>query len=136
MFSAKAIIRYRGAYDDKWVSAMLDQQLADYYLSLIPKSYRLTRPRWPAHATIARPDDYIKDGHWAWGRHEGEVVDFVYDPTLHTNDKYWWFNLWSKVMENIRSEFGLGLSSRITIPPHGYSKCFHCTVGMNMRKFE
>jgi len=128
MFTSVGIIRYREDKDGLWVTVEVSQNLANYYLSLIPKSYKVIRPRWPAHVTVLRPEENAPDIS-AWGRYEGDTAQFVYDPMILEEKGFWWFNLWSKEMEQIRMEFGLSLKSRITIPPMGYQKCFHCTVG-------
>lgn len=127
MFTSTGIVKYRSD-DGLWVTVEVDQQLANYYLSLIPKYYKVIKPRWPAHVTVARPEEDLSNLD-NWGIHEGESVQFVYDPTILEEKGFWWFNLWCKEMENIRLELGLSIKSRITIPPPGYTKCFHCTVG-------
>lgn len=128
MFTATGTIQYRKDKTGLWVIAGIDQDIADYYLSLIPKYYKVKRTRWFAHATILRPEENAPDTS-SWGKYDGDTAQFVYDPCIFQENGYWWFNLWSKKMETIRLEFGLSIESRITIPPAGYSKCFHCTVG-------
>lgn len=129
MLSSTGIVHYDTA-DGPWVTVWVDQQLADYTYSLIPKYYRVVRPRWKAHVTVARPEEGPLMANW--GKHEGEKVPFVYDPTVLWEAGFWWFNLWCVQMEDIRQELGLSIKSRITIPPPGYSKCFHCTVGKDV----
>lgn len=127
MYSSTGQIRYR---EGLWVTAYIDQELADYYLSLIPKYYRVKKPRWEAHVTVVRPEDEPKNVRENWGKHNNEIVEFIYDPTLQEERGIWWFNLWCKIMEQIRLELDLSIKSRITRPPWpGYNKCFHCTVG-------
>lgn len=124
MFISTGTIQYR---EGLWVTASICQDLADYYLSLIPKAWKVIKPRWSAHVTIARPEENPTNLH-NWGKHEGQIVSFIYDPTILEEKGFWWFNLWCVEMEQIRLELGLSIKSRITIPPPGYSKCFHCTV--------
>jgi hypothetical protein len=129
MFTSKGTVHY-DTTDGPWVTVSVDQQLADYCYSLIPKYYRVCRPRWKAHVTVVRPEDGPLMANW-W-KHEGEQVTFVYDPTVLYEKGFWWFNLWCVTMEDIRRELGLSTKSRITIPPPGYSKAFHCTVGKDL----
>ena len=111
------------------VTCYIQQELANYYLSLIPKYYRVIRPRWPAHVTIVRPEDEPKNID-TYDKYDGELIEFIYDPTLHEERGIWWFNLWCKEMEEIRLALNLSIKSRITRPPWpGYNKCFHCTIG-------
>jgi hypothetical protein len=129
MITSTGIVHYDTA-DGYWVTVSVDQQLLDYSYSLIPKYHRVVKPRWKAHVTVIRPEDFseIPDlQHWS--KHEGETVSFVYDPTVMYEKGFWWFNLWCLTMEDIRRELGLSTKSRITIPPSGYNKAFHCTVG-------
>jgi hypothetical protein len=128
MYSSTATIQYRNDPDGPWVTAWMDQGILDYYFTFIPKSYRVNKPRWKAHATVIRPEDNpLIEG--VWGKHDGEKVEFIYDSELFVERGVWWFNLWSKVMEDIRLEMGCSIVSRITKPPWpGYKKCFHCTI--------
>jgi len=126
MFYSYGIIRYDKSDGDR-VTVSVEQSIADYYYALIPKYYRTVKPRWPAHVTVVSPIDPII--HWdKWRNKESQIASFVYDPTILYENSYWWFNLWSIEMEDIRKELGLTIKSRITIPPPGYSKCFHCTL--------
>ena len=130
MFTSTATIQYRQDSGGPWVTAWMDQGILDYYFTFIPKSYRVYKPRWKAHATVVRPEDKpIIEG--TWGNREGEKVEIIYDPYLWADDErgIWWINLWCKEMEQIRVEMNCTIISRITKPPRpGYHKCFHCTI--------
>lgn len=132
MLTSSGTVHYDTS-DRDWVTVNVDQQLADYCFALIPKYYRVVRPRWKAHVTVVRPEDFPENPNMQhWGKHEGEQVNFVYDPTILYEKGFWWFNLWCVTMEDIRRELGLSTKSRITIPPPGYSKAFHCTIGKDV----
>lgn len=129
MFNSTAIIQYRNDPDGRWVTAWMDPSILDYYYTFVPKSRRVNKPRWKAHATIVRPED--NPTLESWGKHEGEVAKIIYDPYLWEDETrgIWWFNLWSQEMEQIRIELNCTIISRITKPPRpGYKKCFHCTI--------
>lgn len=129
MFSSIATIQYRNDREGPWVTAWMDQGILDYYFTFVPRSRRVSKPRWKAHATVIRPED--NPTMKSWGKHEGEKIDLIYDPYLWEDETrgIWWFNLWSQVMEQIRIELNTPIISRITKPPRpGYNKCFHCTI--------
>jgi hypothetical protein len=126
MLVSSGIIKYDTS-DCHWVTVSVDQEILNYYYSLIPKYYRVIRPRWKAHVTVVRPEDNPTNLQ-NWGLRDGQIANFVYDPTILYEKGFWWFNLWSIEMEDIRKELGLGIVSRITAPPTGYTKCFHCTI--------
>lgn len=129
LFKSTGILRYGGNHSLRVVT---DQQLADYYRSMIPKTISTNRPRWPAHITVVReingmevdkPTDFT-----AWGRYEGEEVEFYYDNYVHSGKVYYWLNCFCQRLEEIRLELGLKCHSRYTRPPEGFRKCFHMTI--------
>jgi hypothetical protein len=64
-----------------------------------------------------------------WGDHEGEEICFSYDNYIHYDKNYFWLNVWCSRLEQIRNELGVTNMSKYTLPPSGFNKCFHCTVG-------
>lgn len=109
--------------------ANIDQQIADYYRSLIPKWKNVSRGRWPAHITVVRITRDTPSNLDAWGKYEGESVEFLYSGEIHHDSTYFWINVWSKHLEDIRHELGLPNVS-YTAPP-GFLKNFHCTIANN-----
>lgn len=64
-----------------------------------------------------------------WGKYEGEVVEFFYDPYLHTDWKqYWWLNCYSHRLEEIAEELGMVPFVNYIEPAEGYRKVWHTTV--------
>ena len=119
-------------YDDTdghRITLLVDQGLANYYRSLIPKTERVIKPRWDAHITVVRPEYEIPPKIRYWGDYEGLKVEFPYDPYLLNGNGYYWINVWSLRLEAIRTELGLENFSRYPMLPKGYSKTFHITVG-------
>ena len=106
----------------------VDQGLADYYRSLIPKYHVTNRPRWHAHVTVVRSGKEAPVDLTHWGKYEGEKVDFVYDSTIHQGKVYYWLNIYCKRLEKIRKELGLPVVSMYTLPPEGFNKVFHMTI--------
>ncbi|TRO54806.1 hypothetical protein E2P64_08360 [Candidatus Bathyarchaeota archaeon] len=130
MFKSTANITYQKDKRGIWITAYACHDLVNYYWTLIPKRYRVVRPRWPAHVTIVRPEDNtpLPLAKKYWEKHGGRKIGFIYDPFLIEEKGIWWFNLWSREMETIRKELKLPTKSRITVPPPGYCKTFHCTI--------
>lgn len=114
-------------YEDKKVVALGDQQLSDYYRSLIPKYYYVYPQKYQAHISVVRKEAPTNMA--LWGKHEGEKVEFRYEPYLYNDERYWWINCFCVRLEEIRRELGLPVSSSYTRPPSGFEKCFHLTVG-------
>ena len=127
MFTSSGIIHYDTS-DGNRVSVSVDKAIGEYYYALIPKYFRVLKPRWTPHVTVVSPIDEIVHPEM-WGDREGQRANFAYDHVVLYEKGFWWFNLWSIEMEDIRKELGMSIKSRVTIPPEGYSKCFHCTVG-------
>jgi len=127
MFASSGIIHYDTS-DGNRVTVSVDQAIGEYYYALIPKHFRVLKPRWKAHVTVVSPIDEIVYPE-KWGAQEGKIANFVYEHEVFYEKGFWWFNLFSVEMENIRKELGMHCKSRITVPPEGYVKAFHCTVG-------
>jgi len=104
-----------------------------YYRALLPKYYKMGPSLYPPHVTCIRgyakegnlvePIDAAKKGAF-WRKYEGELVDFQYDPVLKSDERfiYFWLNMWSERIGDIREELGL---ARI----HPRFDCYHATVG-------
>jgi hypothetical protein len=133
VFTSKGKLHYE---DEEYRLVLkLDQDIADYYLRLIPATRRAYRQGWRAHITVVRPgiDEVGKIRYW--GDYQNEEVEFIYSPNLEMGRGFYWFNAWSKRLEEIRSELGLYNVSKYPLIPDGYKKTFHCTVGRYDEKF-
>jgi hypothetical protein len=112
----------------------VDQGIGDFYRSLIPKYMPAKKPLYPTHVTVVRGG---KDGlvieypiHLEfWGKYEGEEVEYHYDPIVQCGTVYYWLNVFCKRLEDIRVELGMSVNSPYTLPPEGFLKCFHMTIG-------
>jgi hypothetical protein len=121
-------------YNDDWRLALrVEQDLADYYSSLIPKCMSRQRPRWPAHVTVVRQEKETPVHKEYWGKYHKQSVSFVYSPYIHQGKIYYWLNVFCKELEDIRQELGLSSQSQYTLPPEGFKKYFHCTIA-NMKE--
>lgn len=109
--------------------------LGNYYRALAPKYLHLRRPMYPTHITVVRPEKDVPKNLAAWGKYEGETVKFLYEARVTHGKQYYWLRVLSKLLEDIRTELGLGLERSKTPsdasyeePPQPYVKFFHCTV--------
>jgi hypothetical protein len=129
----KGVLNYKneGGYR---LTVEIDEELANYYRSLIPKYFPYLKPRWPSHITVVRTEKETPVNREHWGKYHGQEIEFQYDPIIRSGKMYYWLNIWCVELENIREELGLPVVSMFTLPPAGYTKCFHCTIA-NM-KFE
>ena len=87
----------------------VDQDLSDYYRTLVPPYYRVYKQGWPAHLTVVRPlfDNPPKIRYW--GDYEGEKVEFHYSENLEFGHGFCWFNAWSRRLELVREELGCSM---------------------------
>lgn len=104
MYESQAIIKYG---PNIRVIAEIDQNIGDYYRSLIPKYYYARGLRYQSHITIVRTNKETPTKMEFWGKHEGRVISFQYDPYIHFDRTYFWLNAYSEEIGEIREELGL-----------------------------
>ena len=105
----------------------VDQQLADFYFNLIPDYVDVNRQKYPAHVSVVRNEIPVNLDEW--GKYEGKEIEFIYSNYVNEGTVYFWLNVFSKDLEKIRLELGLPVNSIYTLPPEGFVKCFHMTIG-------
>lgn len=105
----------------------VDPELVRYYRALIPKWIKTNTQMYDPHISVVRHEVPVVME--AWGTHQGESVEFHYSNIIHQGTVYLWLNVFSTALEDLRVELGLPISSPYTVPPDGFSKCFHCTIG-------
>ena len=110
------------------------REMYRYYRALVPKYLRMQPQMYDPHITFVRGYKGLGDEAELiepidpdlkkefWGKYEGEVVPFEYDPELKTDGTMWWLDAFSKRLEDIREELGL---SKMREP---YDS-FHITIG-------
>ncbi len=54
---------------------------------------------------------------------------FFYHPQIHEGKIYYWLEIYCTLLEDIREELGLPVVSQYTLPPEGFRKVFHMTIG-------
>lgn len=104
----------------------VDQGIADFYRSLIPKSFMVKPQRHPAHVSVVRHETPRNMA--AWGKHIGEQITFDYSPQIVNDETYFWLDVKCARIEEIRIELGL-----LSHPP--WRNLFHITLG-NMKGLD
>lgn len=82
-----------------------------------------------AHITVVRKEKEVPVRLEHWGKYEGQPVEFLYSPIVHCGKIYYWLHAFCKRLEDIRLELGLPVVSQWTLPPEGFRKAFHITIG-------
>lgn len=126
LFTSHGRLRYTRP-EGRWkLIVECDQQLADYYESLMPPWIERQRPRYRAHISVVR--NVVPPVKEPWGRYEGERIEFAYSNYVHEGTVYFWLNAFSVRLEEVRQELGLNVHDQYTLPPGGFRKCFHLTL--------
>jgi len=104
----------------------VDPGIAELYRSLVPKSARIKRPKFAPHISVIRKEA-IPLLH-LWGKKQGEVVVFEYEPRVYNDETYYWLRCWSHGLVSVRRELGLPDLSDLARAPDLFDS-FHCTIG-------
>lgn len=129
LYESKGRLSYRKEGTNFGLVVRADQGISEFYRSLIPKYHEVNRQKHSAHITVVRIYKEFPKNLAAWGKYENHKINFYYSPIVHQGTVYWWLNTFSTQLEEIRRELGLPVRSEYTIPPEGFTKCFHLTLG-------
>ncbi len=66
-----------------------------------------------------------------WGKYDGRVYHFRYDPYIRNNGTIWWLNIHSSEFILLRMSMSLKPYNFLTKPPNG-DECFHLMIGTNI----
>lgn len=124
MFATSGILQYGpGMRAVVWA----DQGIADLYRALIPKYYYADKQMYPAHITVVRLKLENVKNLDVWNRYQGESVPFQYDNEIRFDGTYFYLNVQSDRIGDIREELGL---PRFRFGDLGADKrCYHITIG-------
>jgi hypothetical protein len=106
---------------NKSVVVDIDDQIREYYYSLIPKYYGAQRQMYAAHITVVR-GLYQQYPRCMREVVDGREVSFEYENVVRFDGLYFFLTVYSQDIGKIRQSFGL------TFYPHIFT-CFHTTVG-------
>ena len=132
MYTSYGTLRYSpkllGNRNDKWWLILdADQELGRYYRSLLStyryKTFSLTRPSWDQHITIIRDEEPADEYKSHWEKYNGQKIEFQYENKLYHNLAYYWLNVKSQKLYDIRVELGL---------PKEPEYPFHVTIGNDL----
>jgi len=99
---------------------LVDQQIADYYYSLVPKYVDLSRQAYDAHVSVVRHEKPADTS--AWGDYDRDEAGFEYGTQVFHDETYYWLEVVSPRLREIRKELGL-----TTYPP--WRNGYHLTLG-------
>lgn len=124
VFNSKGILRYGPGIR---AIVEVDQGIADLYRKLIPK-YNYVQPQmYSAHITVVRTAKETPKNMGVWGKYEGEEIPFTYDNHVYNDATYWYLNVQSDRIGDIREELGL---PRFRFGELGADrKSYHITIG-------
>ena len=88
-YTAKGKIPY---FDDGTVSLLIDQELVDYYRSMIPKHIWIQKTKFPAHITVVRGPVETWN-YFRWGLDNGAIYSYNYFPEISFSGKYCFLNI-------------------------------------------
>ncbi len=101
--------------------ATFDKETAKYYYSLIPKYKNVKTQRYSPHITIVR--EFEKPNRRFFQdrlNFNGLEISYYYSPIILNDRKYYYLNVYSLEIEELRVLFGL---KRFRF------NCFHVTIG-------
>jgi hypothetical protein len=128
LHNSEGRLSYRKEGNSYGLTVQVDQGISDFYRSLIPKYYDWQQQKYPAHITVVRIHKEVPKNLEHWGKYNNKKIKFAYSGMIHDGTVYWWLNAFSTELEDIRLELGLPVRSEYTLPPEGFTKCFHITL--------
>lgn len=126
LYEAKGVLRYSENFR---LVVEVDEELSNYYRSLIPKWKPIQRQKYTPHVTVVRGRGDRPPNPEHWEKYQDEEIKFLYSPDVQEGSVYYWLNVFSTRLEEIRGELGLPIHDEYTQPPEGFVKCFHMTLG-------
>ena len=109
------------------LTCLVDTEIVRLTRALIPPIYRanLNRTKFAPHITTIRKEPISLSQILPF---ENQEVEFSYDPRVVSGGVYWWLNVWSEDLLQLRKSLGLQGSTFLNKPPSGFAD-FHITVG-------
>jgi len=94
--------------------------IAQYYQYWVRKELgvNLNTPLYNSHVTVTKYERPPNEA--VWRKHEGEIIEFEYDPEVKNSDIYFWLTVKCPRLEEIRVELGMTPQPRCA---------YHLTIG-------
>lgn len=99
-----------------WIVVNTDNEIARYYRWWIMRHYwiDLKNPSWGAHISVLRGGKPRNDKRHLWKKYMGEKINFTYSPIVRQSgdttgdrpDNFWFIDVWSDRLTEIRDELG------------------------------
>lgn len=122
MFKSIGTLQYGPGFK---ISLLVDEGIADFYRSLIPRSVGIQVPRYPPHVSVTRNEQTTTEE--PFGRYQGEQIEFEYSNMIVNDELYYWLEVQCPRLTEIRLEFGMN-------PMPWWDNGYHITVG-NVKDF-
>mgnify|MGYP001595271285 CR=1 FL=1 len=85
----------------------------------------IQKPLHSTHISVVRNE--LPINMCMWNKYSNLDIEFKYDSYIYNDELYFWLNVQSILLENIRLELGLSNVSSYTMSPDG-SSTFHITI--------
>ncbi len=125
LYSSIGVLRYSD--DPLKLVVEVDREISFYYRAMLPKWVKTNPQRYAPHISVVRHE--VPPRMDRWRAFDGEQVEFFYENVVRNGEVYIWLNAFCNRLEEVRSDLGLEVSSPYTMPPEGFQKCFHITIG-------
>lgn len=123
-FPSSGALRYSRDDDFYKIYVEVDHSIIALARALCP--VKLNTTRYAPHVSVVRREVPVNLD--AWCKHEGETIPFEYSPIVYDDKKYYWLQVKSPRLTEIRLGLGLPPSSRLSRPPDD-APVFHTTIG-------
>lgn len=114
-FTSSGTIRYSPKLlgekysDNWWIILDCDPEIGRLYRHLyytsVFRTSKLVRPAWQEHITVVRNEKPPLIN--LWEKHSGIEVEFRYNPVIQGDGRYFWLEIESSHLLDIREELGL-----------------------------
>ena len=103
----------------------IDSEISKYYISLIP--FKINKQKYPPHISLIR-NEIIPNANYLHSMNNS-IINFEYDSYIFNNETYYWLNVYSNELKQIRINCGL-CPTKIGVTFSPDEKCaFHITLG-------
>lgn len=108
------------------IVVFVDRDLANYYRSFIPKSYKVQPQKYPPHITVVRSKYEKINNLKNWNKYDGETIEFSYSGIIKFDGTYFYLDVQSERLGDIREELGM---PRFRFNDINDKQCYHITIG-------